>query len=873
MCKWTRGAVLALLAWHLILAAQAQSIVSPTHPRQGHWYYGTRFEAVWPDFQPDAARFHCTLNWLDAPGPVGAYPKTLETTSPAAGFEVAETGGFLFTVAALDIDGITVEKTDYLFRVTARAPYVAYAGPVAGGAAFEVKCIPEIERRGWTGLALPRADHRAVAYRDRLWVFGGGYDGVYDEPLAAGPVAWSPDGVTWQSPEQTNCPMAEHAAAAFNGLLWLFGAGGEAWSSLDGIAWTQQPEPQWECDGDISAIDFGGLLWLFLENGGAQEVWSSPDGLVWSRAVAQAQWLETPVTAVFQNALYAVTSSGFWRSADGATWQTLADNIELWSNPAGLDAADGRLWLLDDNGALWSSPDGGGWQSHGPGPWGTVRAGALTAWDGHLWMVGGTSEIPTSVDGGVWNSRDGAEWTRTAGTPDWHMRLAHATVALEHALWLLDGSTDPYYLFRYDAPPRAYASTNGIDWLPRFTTVPWSFRFNHTAEVLGGAVYVLGGNTAFGEVGDVWKHAGGTWAEVAAETPWGPRFRHASAAYDGRLWVLGGSQFWTSLNDVWWSEDGAAWTQATPAAEWGPRVGHRAAVFRDKLWVLGGRYGPGFNDVWYTEDGQAWEAAPDAPWTGRWDHAVAVYEDRLWVVGGRAGYPGIGRASAFYSNDLDDVWSTADGVTWREETAHAPFLPSSGHTALAFENRLWAVGSYIGAMGFGPHTLAGSNLAGFRYRVDSVPDTVPGPDDALATGPAVRVQLPQKGRTYWLHLAAEDDAGHRSTALHFPLGEQPAAHTADTDGDSQISLSELLRVVQFYNSGGLHCADAEVTEDGYAPGPGGTLNCLPHDADYAPRDWVIRLSELLRLVQLYNSGGYHPCPDSGTEDGFCVGLA
>lgn len=96
-------------------------------------------------------------------------------------------------------------------------------------------------------------------------------------------------------------------------------------------------------------------------------------------------------------------------------------------------------------------------------------------------------------------------------------------------------------------------------------------------------------------------------------------------------------------------------------------------------------------------------------------------------------------------------------------------------------------------------------------------------------------------------------------------------HSADTNEDHRVSLSELLRVIQFHSTGGLHCA--ETSEDGFAPGPGDTTQCAPHDGDYAPLDWTIDLSELLRLVQLYNQGGYHACPasDPATEDGFCVG--
>jgi hypothetical protein len=93
-------------------------------------------------------------------------------------------------------------------------------------------------------------------------------------------------------------------------------------------------------------------------------------------------------------------------------------------------------------------------------------------------------------------------------------------------------------------------------------------------------------------------------------------------------------------------------------------------------------------------------------------------------------------------------------------------------------------------------------------------------------------------------------------------------YSADADGNWTISLSEVLRVIQFYNLNGLHCQAG--TEDGYAPGPGSTA-CAPHSTDYAPQNWQISLSELLRAIQLFNlSGGvYHTA--AGSEDGFAPG--
>jgi len=99
---------------------------------------------------------------------------------------------------------------------------------------------------------------------------------------------------------------------------------------------------------------------------------------------------------------------------------------------------------------------------------------------------------------------------------------------------------------------------------------------------------------------------------------------------------------------------------------------------------------------------------------------------------------------------------------------------------------------------------------------------------------------------------------------------KPCPHTGDVNSDLKMDLAETLRVIQFYNSGVVHCDPT--TEDGYAPGPG-KLNCLPHASDYNPQDWELQLTELLRIIQLYGQGDFYPCPDADppTEDGFCIG--
>lgn len=139
----------------------------------------------------------------------------------------------------------------------------------------------------------------------------------------------------------------------------------------------------------------------------------------------------------------------------------------------------------------------------------------------------------------------------------------------------------------------------------------------------------------------------------------------------------------------------------------------------------------------------------------------------------------------------------------------------------------------------------------------------------------------------WVETNVDDDSHLRQLGTASPealqgdaafcliLGEVApvTGHAADANHDGQIELSELLRVIQFYNLASYSCDDNnQPSEDGYEPGSEGTLDCAPHSSDYAPQDWHIELSELLRLIQFYANVGFIACPNAipPTEDGFCI---
>ena len=142
--------------------------------------------------------------------------------------------------------------------------------------------------------------------------------------------------------------------------------------------------------------------------------------------------------------------------------------------------------------------------------------------------------------------------------------------------------------------------------------------------------------------------------------------------------------------------------------------------------------------------------------------------------------------------------------------------------------------------------------------------------------------------TYWCEMESdslndilESDETNNVTRFKFTidatsdpgglLPDTPTFH-ADQDGNNSVDFTEILRAIQLFNSGEYYCDES--TEDGFAPGTGDQV-CTPHASDYNPPDGHISLSEILRLIQIYNAGGYTYCPaaDPATEDGYCLNFA
>jgi hypothetical protein len=352
---------------------------------------------------------------------------------------------------------------------------------------------------------------------------------------------------------------------------------------------------------------------------------------------------------------------------------------------------------------------------------------------------------------------------------------------------------------------------------------------HHGSVVYDNKIWVFGGGGPVDVPADqnvYWSSDGVNWSlpndNDDYTAPWGPRGGPVGVVFAGAMWLLGGSYYpgtdkqsaeTVFYNDVWRSVDGIEWEQVVEDAPWQGRIFHNVVQLGDKLLLMGGITETGaVNDVWGSSDGLEWNLlTADAPWSRRYHPETVVFQDKLWLLGG---YSLVDELAA-------EIWTTTDGSEWQLEATDVPWGPRYEFLAVVFNNELLILGG-LAPLGVG---------VGFYY------------DDIWALTDAPVVETPLT----W--------------------------QSGDTDQDNQISLSELLRVVQFYNFNwgsfpGFHCyCDSE---DGYDP-QYGVRTCVPHTSDYNPQDWQISLGELLRLIQFFNSGGYHACLDTASEDGFCVG--
>lgn len=286
-----------------------------------------------------------------------------------------------------------------------------------------------------------------------------------------------------------------------------------------------------------------------------------------------------------------------------------------------------------------------------------------------------------------------------------------------HLMWLFAILSSLLYLC-----PITQAETPQYEWKQITMTAQFAPRDGAGALSFKGRMWLLGGwnpipkqREFFPRIcnNEVWSSGDGAeWTLVKpnsfkdstfdATADWEGRHTAGYAVYKDRMWIIGGDVNQGHYqNDVWSSEDGQDWSLVNPAVPWGPRALHYTVVHNDRLWVIGGQTMPAFSkseerfyrDVWTTQDGVEWEQVqPEEPyWSPRgMIGGSAVHQGRIWILGGGT----YDTPTTPERNYYNDIWSTADGITWTQHTESAAFKPRQYHDVAVWDDRLWLLEGY-----------------------------------------------------------------------------------------------------------------------------------------------------------------------------------
>lgn len=197
----------------------------------------------------------------------------------------------------------------------------------------------------------------------------------------------------------------------------------------------------------------------------------------------------------------------------------------------------------------------------------------------------------------------------------------------------------------------------------------------------------------------VGSNRGHQWVVDPAPVTWGERQQHDVAVLNDRLYLVGGEENFERKNDVH-RFNGSKWTrllahQPSASNRFSPRTEHAMAALGGRLWVGFGETSAGeVNDLWSSPDGVNWtRVTADASKQGgpgpRRNATLTAFGGKLWVTGG---YYRVSQTQAPTTLFLRDVYSydIQTGVWTKHPTP--PWQGREEHVVLRHRGRLYLVG-------------------------------------------------------------------------------------------------------------------------------------------------------------------------------------
>ena len=287
-----------------------------------------------------------------------------------------------------------------------------------------------------------------------------------------------------------------HAAAVFNGKMWLVGG----------------------LNGNNLSFSNGQVPYADAEY--FNDIWYSEDGSTWIEALRRAPWHpeRSQQLAVFQGKMWLI---GGWGPEGGYA-------KEIWASE------DGIHWNF-------IIPEGGIPELEGH---------ELIVFHDRLWLFGGVRYSDRTLVNEIWSSEDGIRWERAVKSAPWHPRWDYALAEFKGFLWLTGGMDLAGNEFN-----DIWRSEDGIQWERVSGEAPWAPRQGHAALVYKDRLWLVGrfDDSIDGGVNDVWFTEDGiSWQKTKFDPVWRGREDHKVLLFNDRLWLFGGmTSDWRWSNEVW----------------------------------------------------------------------------------------------------------------------------------------------------------------------------------------------------------------------------------------------------------------------------------------------------------------------------------
>ncbi len=225
-------------------------------------------------------------------------------------------------------------------------------------------------------------------------------------------------------------------------------------------------------------------------------------------------------------------------------------------------------------------------------------------------------------------------------------------------------------------------------------------RMGHTATVIGGKIYVIGGR--FGSPADtvqLFDPETHTWTSLATLGKFTSRQGHTSSVVNGKIYVIGGdSGKWSPsgglVNSVEVFDPSTnSWSTPQTKGTFINRHWHTSEVVGGKIYVIGG-YGDtsilGAIQVFDPTTDEWQTPSTSGTFTARYGLGSGVIDGKIFALGGADKDSNIGIVQVF--DPMTSTWSTLETT--------GTFTPRSGFASSVLNNRIYVFGGLIPPWGW-----------------------------------------------------------------------------------------------------------------------------------------------------------------------------